>query len=75
MKNFYENTFACLNRYNELQDLMEFHYDSTTEEQDEFVINFPVYLAHALIKDTGFGRESRRQLRQAAEIIKAMCGE
>jgi len=41
----------------------------TTEEEDEFLSNYCVYLAHALVKDTGFGQTSRDELVKVADII------
>ena len=73
MKNFYENTFACLTKYNTVQDKMNFGNECTTNEEDEFCTNFPLYLAHALVKDTGEGQRARKELCQAAEIIKMVC--
>ena len=74
MKNFYENTFACMSRYNEIMDQMINDIEhTTTDDQDEFMTNFCVYLAHALIKDTGEGQRARKELCQAAEIIKMVC--
>lgn len=41
----------------------------TSEETDEFLTNFCLYLAHALIKDTGYGQQSRDELNRVADII------
>lgn len=69
MKNYYENTFECLNKFNEIQDKMQNSSENTTEEEDEFIVNFCIYLAHALIKDTGTGGRAREELCRAADVI------
>ena len=40
-----------------------------SDEQDEFLTNFCLYLAHALIKDTGEGGDAREELTKVADII------
>jgi hypothetical protein len=39
------------------------------EESEEFVMNFCLHLAHALIKDTGSGQLAREELGKVADII------
>lgn len=55
MYNFYPSTTQCINKYNIIQYKMENLSVETSEVEDEFITNFCVYLAHALIKDTGTG--------------------
>lgn len=69
MKDYYKNTNACLLRYNEISDKI-FHGEETThDEEDEFILNFAVYLAQALIADAGFSEIAREQLGKMADII------
>ena len=69
MKDYYKNTRECIDHYNTLQDKLWLAAEDTTEDEDEFLINFCVYLAHALIKDTGTGGKSREELSKTADII------
>ena len=55
MKNYYENTINFINEYNRIMDKMMFGEDSTTEDEDEFITNTCIHLAHSLIKDVGTG--------------------
>lgn len=55
MKNYYSNTTRCINRYNNIIDKISSSSKETTDEEDEFLQNFVIYFAHALIKDHGFG--------------------
>lgn len=72
MKTYYPNTISCLNNYAEICDkIMHSAYDETTDEEDEYLQNFALYLAHALIKDFGYGQASRQELIKVADIIKA----
>lgn len=43
--------------------------ETTNNDEDEVLQNFCIYLAHALIKDTGFGQQSREELAKVASII------
>lgn len=70
-KNYYTNTMDCLNKYNEICHKIACSPDETTEEEDEYLQNFALYLAHSLIKDFGFGPVSRNELIKVADIIKA----
>ena len=46
------------------------NYDEeTSDEEDEFLDNFCIYLAHALIKDTGTSQRPREELCKVANII------
>lgn len=69
MKDFYKSTRECIDKYNQVLDEI---YNGTMEisdEQDEFLTNFCLYLAHALIKDTGEGGDAREELTKVADII------
>ena len=69
MKDYYINTRNCIDTYNAIQDKIQNHIDTTNETEDEFLHNFCIYFAHALIKDTGFGQTSREELEKVADII------
>lgn len=71
IKNYYENTIDCLNKYNEICYKISFDPDETTDDEDEYLQNFALYLAHALIRDSGCGPVSRNELVKVADIIKA----
>ena len=75
MENFYKNTIACLNKYNKTIWQIQNFAVETTDDQDEFLTNFCVYLAHALIRDTGEGQLARKELCRVADIIKTVCEE
>ena len=75
MYNFYPSTTQCINKYNTIQYKMENLAVETSEVEDEFITNFCVYLAHALIKDTGTGQQSRQELCKTARIILDVCEE
>ena len=68
MKDFYQNTRNCINRYNEIVDKVH-HGTVTNDEEDEFIENYCIYLAHSLIKDTGSGQLAREELGKMADII------
>ena len=69
MKDWYKSTRQCIDNYNTVVNKIQFGQDATTEEDDEFLQNFCIHLAHALIKDTGCGQLSREQLGKVADII------
>ena len=75
MKNYYENTINFINEYNRIMDKMMFGEDSTTEDEDEFITNTCIHLAHSLIKDVGTGQVSRIELCKTANVIKDVCEE
>ncbi len=69
MKDYYENTRKCIDEYNFIQEKMTSSPHVTTEGEDEFIQNFCIYFAHALIKDTGFGQSSREELEKITDIV------
>ena len=69
MKDYYTNTRKTIDTYNEIQNKIKTAPDPTVDDEDEFVANFCIHLAHALIKDTGFGDRSREELTKVADII------
>ncbi len=69
MKDYYKYTRNVLDKYNNVQDKIRNNDDVTTELEDEFLQNFYLHLAHALVKDTGYGQASRDELEKVADII------
>lgn len=69
MKDYYVNTRNILDKYNQTLDHIRNGKTETSEEQDEFLTNFCIYLAHALIKDTGYDGNAREELGKVADII------
>lgn len=69
MKDYYANTRFIIDKYNQIMDYIKNSPAETSEETDEFLTNFCIYLAHALIKDTGYGQQSRDELNRVADII------
>lgn len=70
MKDFYKNTRECVDEYNQIIDkIINSAEKETSEEEDEFIDNFCIYLAHALIKDTGTSQRPREELSKVADII------
>ena len=45
------------------------HEEPTTNAEDEFLQNHCIYLAHAIIKDAGFGCRSREEMCKMADIV------
>lgn len=75
LKNYYEHTTQCIKEYNRIMYKIQYAEVDTTEEEDEFVMNFCIHLAHALIKDTGGGQLARAELCKVADIVKEVCGQ
>ena len=69
MKDYYENVRNVINKYNQIMDKISHSEETTNNDEDEVLQNFCIYLAHALIKDTGFGQQSREELAKVASII------
>ena len=69
MKDFYKNTRECIDKYNQIQEEIRSSATEVDDEGDEFLTNFCLHLAHALIKDTGTSQLSREELGKVADII------
>lgn len=69
MKDFYIHTRSVLDRYNYIQEKIKTSSIELAVDEDEFLQNYCIYLAHALIKDTGYGQQSREELEKVADII------
>ena len=69
MKDYYKHTRLVIDKYNNIMDDIKTKTTETDEESDEFVMNFCLHLAHALIKDTGSGQLAREELGKVADII------
>ena len=69
MKDYYKATRECIDKYNQV--LEEIYHGATelSDDQDEYLTNFCMYLAHALIKDHGGGQLAQEELRKMATII------
>ena len=72
MKDYYKNTRQVFDIYNKIMEKIQTSLDETTDDEDEFVANFCLHLAHALIKDTGAGQTSREELCKVADIINTV---
>ena len=76
VKDFYSNTRKCINYYNKLMHQMMHGFYEITDEEEEFLDNYCIYLAHALLKDTGPGAHARSELSKVCSIIKdVMIGD
>lgn len=69
MKDFYKNTRDLIDKYNQIVDEIKTSSREINDDDDEFIMNFCIYLAHALIKDTGSGELAREELSKTANII------
>lgn len=70
MKNYYKNTTECIEKYNQIVDVIINYERETTDEEDEFIQNFCIYFAHALIKDYP---GSKDEICKVAGIINTVC--
>ena len=70
MKNYFENTVDCIEQYNAVMDVICNGEEETTDEQDEFLQHYSLYLAHALLKDYGHSPEL---LTRTADVINDIC--
>lgn len=75
MTNYFKNTTDLIDKYNQVINKIRTSKNETTDEDDEFMINFCIYLAHALIKDYGDGGIARSELLRCAKIIKDVIEE
>ena len=70
MKDYYKNVRSIIDRYNQIMNKICTSTEETNEDDDEFLQNFCLHMAHALIKDSGYGQASREELERVADIIK-----
>ena len=75
LKDFYENTRNAIDKYNQIQDDIKNLPNEISEDDNEFLQNFCIHLAHALIKDTGYCQVFRDELLRVADIIIAAIDE
>lgn len=73
MKDFYKHTRKCIDDYNIIDNKIRNSVEETTDDEDEFMVNYFLYLAHALIKDAGFSSIERDKLCKMADIINDIC--
>ena len=69
MKDYYPRTRKVIDEYNNICDKVATSLNELTEDEDEFIQNFCLHLAHALIADTGGGQLAREELEKVADII------
>ena len=69
MIDYYKNTRNFIDRYNEIQEKIKSDPQPTNADEDEFMSNQCLHLAHALIKDVGYGSVARGELVKTADII------
>ena len=75
MIDFYSNTRSILDRYNQIQDKIKTSYEETTDEEDEFITNLPLYLARGLLRDVSDSPYAQEELVKTAEIIISVLRE
>ena len=73
MKDYYLNTRKCIDTYNNYLCEIKGAPQELSDDKDEFLQNFCLHLAHALIKDTGSGQIARDELCKVADIINDVC--
>ena len=69
MKDYYKYTRQVIDKYNSIMEDIKTKIDEINDDDEEFVTNFCLHLAHALIKDTGSGQLAREELGKVADII------
>ena len=69
MIDYYKNVRNCIDEYNRIQDKIRNCEEPTTGIEDEFLQNHCIHLAHALIKDAGYGSRSREEMCKMADIV------
>lgn len=72
MTDYFKNTTMAIENYNHIINKIIKSTIETTDVEDEYLTNFALYLAHALIKDYGDGGTARDELRRMARIIIAV---
>ena len=66
---YYKNTRRYIDVYNTIMEKIKTGAEETTDEEDEFLVNGSIYLAHALLRDVGLDKRSRELLGVMADII------
>lgn len=69
MKDYYKYTRQAIDRYDNIMEDIKTKMTEINDEDEEFVMNFCIHFAHALIKDTGGGQLAREELGKVADII------
>ena len=75
MRDLFENTRQLFDKYNQITYKAWEYDEELTDEEDEILTNFCIYLAHALIKDYGMGGVARDELIRCARIIEDVIDE
>ena len=73
MIDFYKNTRKCIDDYNMIQEKIRTSAEETDDAEDEFMMNYSLYFAHALVKDAGNSKYAREELCRVADIINDIC--
>lgn len=68
-QDYYSATRQVIDKYNMVVNKIYDDPEETYEDEDEFLQNFCIHLAHALIKDTGYDSRDREELCKVADII------
>lgn len=68
-QDYYPATRQVIDKYNMVVNKIYDDPEETYEDEDEFLQNFCIHLAHALIKDTGYDSRDREELCKVADII------
>ena len=55
-----------------MKDFYKTTRSELSNDEDEYLANFCLYLAHALIKDTGEGQLARDEIEKVADIINVV---
>lgn len=72
MKDYYKNTRSVIDQYNQIVNEVYASLEETTDEEDEFITNFYLYLSHALIKDTGLSRAAIEELHKISKVLSTV---
>ena len=75
MKDYYKNTRACINEYNRIVNKVFTCEQELTDKEDEKLDNHCLYLAHALLKDTGPAGTAREELGKMCDVILSVLEE
>lgn len=75
MTDYFINTREAIDKYNSIVDCIKNGKIEIDDKDDEYIYNFHLYLAHALLKDYGPDGISRSELKQVAKIILDVIDE
>ena len=75
MEDLFKNTRQLFDKFNQITYKAWVSNEEVMDDEDEFLTNFSIYLAHALIKDYGMGGVARDELLRCCNIIKDVINE